>query len=67
MYIKHTATADPDSPVATTALIHEEYTRTDDGELERVAFDPDTGRARVKRAIGEQLVEHYDAIEEVSE
>lgn len=53
MWIKHTAAADDDSPVATTALIHEVYTNG-----QRVAFNED-GKARVPAEVGEQLCEYY--------
>jgi len=57
MYVKHAAAADPDSPVNTRRLIHEEYT---DGEA--VEFHPETGVAQVTRDVGEALVEHYESI-----
>lgn len=38
MHIKHTAVADPDIPVGTQALIHEQHTNG-----RRVYFDDDTG------------------------
>lgn len=66
MQIKHEAAADPDSPVGTTALIHEEFTQNDDGEVERVEFNDD-GVARVKKEIGEQLCENYEDIVPVSD
>lgn len=62
MWIKHTAAVDDDSPVGTTALIHEEYTNG-----ERVAFNPETGKAQVTKAVGEQLIDHYEDIVAVSD
>lgn len=62
MWIQHTAAADSDSPVGTVALIHETHT---DGD--RVEFSPETGKAQVTKAVGEQLVDHYDAITAVSD
>jgi hypothetical protein len=56
MYIKHETTAAA-GPGGMRALIHEEYT---DGE--RVTFHAETGTAQVTNDIGEQLIEHYDAI-----
>lgn len=40
MHTKHHATADPDSPVGTTAIRHEHHTNG-----YRIAFDPETGEA----------------------
>lgn len=57
MYVIHRDVADPDSPVATERLNHDKATNGED-----VRFNPDTGKAQVTRAIGEQLCDHYDAI-----
>lgn len=56
MWIQHQLVADPDSPVGTTALINQHT----DGE--RVAFSPNSGKANVRRAIGEALVDAHDHI-----
>jgi hypothetical protein len=56
MYIKHETTAAA-GPGGMRALVHGEFT---DGE--RVTFHPETGTAQVTNDIGEQLIEHYDAI-----
>lgn len=57
MYVKHAAAADPDSPVTTRRLIHDDHTNA-----EPVAFHPETGVAQVTEDVGEALVEHYDSI-----
>jgi len=57
MYVIHEAAADPDSPVGTRALRHADATAG-----ERVEFHPESGKAQVTTAIGEQLCNHYDAI-----
>lgn len=62
MYVIHEAVADGDSPVGTTALIHEQHT---DGE--RVEFNPETGKARVPADVGESLVENYEDIHPAEE
>lgn len=56
MWIQHTAAVDADSPVGTTALIHEEYTLG-----ERVEFN-ENGKVNVPAEVGKQLCDHYVAI-----
>lgn len=55
MYVIHEGIADSDA--GTTALTDAEYTLG-----EEVAFDPESGRARVRRDVGESLIEHYDDV-----
>lgn len=57
MWIKHQAAADPDSPVGTERLVHEDYTNG-----EAVEFNDDTGKAQVTADVGEALVENYEDI-----
>lgn len=65
MWIQHTAAADPESPVGTTAIVHEEYTlhepEDEEPELRRVTFN-ENGKARVPKDVGESLIEHYEDI-----
>lgn len=61
MWIKHTDAADPDSPVATAALRHDDATNG-----ERVTFT-DSGKAQVTADVGDALIEQYDAIVPVSD
>lgn len=56
MYIRHEGVADPDSSLG-TAAIRNQHT---DGE--QVAFHPETGKANVKREIGEALADWHEQI-----
>lgn len=78
MIIRHRSLAayDPDSDSDSdsggtapgmVAIVHQELTKNEDGDVERVEFDRQSGKARVKQEIGEQLVDHYENIEAVDE
>lgn len=58
MHIKHTAVADPDTPVGTQALIHEQHTNG-----RRVQFDDDTGEGYLEF---EDLPEDYRELQAIT-
>lgn len=56
MYIQHDGIADPDRNVGTTAM------QNDQTLGERVEFNPETGKARVTKDVGESMAQAYEDI-----
>lgn len=61
MWVQHTAVVSGDTTTTAVSLCHDDYTN---GEY--VRFDG-SGKAQVTKDVGESMIEHYDAVEEVDD